>query len=747
MSIIVEFEATPEKCLYDSENFKIYGCCVDTDTYPEIKLGKYSTATIKGDIQELNIGSKYIIKAEEVEDKYGFSYKVRNIHSDKPMDFQSSMNFLQEILTYNQAQTLLSVYPNIIDKIINNDLDDIDLNKTKGIKEYTFEKIKDKVISNFKLAEIVDEFSGLFSFAIIKKLYETYTSVEKIKENLHKKPYNCLCGLGGIGFKTADTLLLGINEKSKENISKGEPPILDFDFDLLTSYQRMNACAIYVLDENENNGNTYMDLKAFQKECLLYAKEAKEHLVEVIKNNESIFFDKNSLRISKKRTYDTEQYIASRLIDGIRECTNVWNFNIEKYRNIDGSDLTDDQMKTLEYVCKNNITILQGNAGSGKSFSTKALINMLRANNKSALLLAPTGRASKVLKGYTNHEASTIHRGLGFIPPAEWNYNTENPVKDDIVILDETSMTDVFLFKRLLEAIDFNRTKLLMIGDDAQLPSVSCGNLLYDLLESNVIPTVRLTKVFRYGAGGLSTVATDIRNSKNTFSTSQKGLQIIGDDKGVAYMPVIQEKGIGYILKLYQKLLEKGVNMNDILIITSQNKGDYGTQVINQEIQSAVNPKRDKYLKYGDTEYRLNDPVIQCINNYKSLLYINNTWKKDRTTFISNGEIGRVIDIVSNGLVVNFDGAKIYIPKDQMQMIKLAYAISCHRSQGGQAKYIILFAPKAHTYMLNSNLLYVGVTRAKERCYLIGELNTFARAIKKKENFNRKTWLKDLLRS
>lgn len=719
---LIEFTATPTRCVYNADNFKIYGCTVDIFKFPNLKYNKYGGVTIKGDFQELNLECEYQIKAEEVNDsKYGYAYVVKNIRSPRPTTIESSIKFLQEILTYNQAETLLSVYPDIIDRIINNRLSDIDLNKTKGIKEYTFNVIKRKVIENYKLAEIVDEFAGVFSFNVIKKLYDKYTSVEKIKEKLKNEPYDCLCSIGGIGFKTADEMLL------KQ------------DKDLLTSSQRMMACAEFVLSENENSGNTYMPIKSFYNSCRALTKECISHLSECMKDDTRFYLDKTNQRIARVNTYETEKYIANRLKEGLAINTK-WNVDVEKYRLVNGSELTDEQIQTMKKVCENNVVILQGHAGCGKTFSTLGLINLLNDNHKTALLLAPTGRAAKVLKGYTNHEASTIHRGLGFKPPNNWGVNSKSPLNCDIVILDEFSMTDIHLFRRLLEGINFNKTKLLLIGDEAQIPSVGCGNLLHDLLKSKSVPTVYLDKVFRYGKGGLSTVATDVRQGKMTFNEKDK-VQVIGEDNGFTYISLPQEKSINYIVQLYKKLLSKVENKDDVLIVTSQNVGNYGTEILNNKIQEEVNPD-GKYIQHGKTKFRINNPVIQCVNNYKSIIYNDDEGK---TTFISNGEIGIIKDILYNALVVDFDGVKIYVPKEQFVQIKLAYAISIHKCQGGQAKYIVAFAPKAHTFMLNSNLLYVAVTRAKEKCFLITDNNTYKRAIKIKENLNRNTFTVDLL--
>ena len=752
---IIEFKATPVRCLFNSENFKIYGCVVDSFKYPDVKINSYNNATIKGDIQELNLDCEYLIKGEETQDKYGISYKVINIKSEKPTTIESSRAFLNEILTYQQADTLLSVYPDIIDRIINNRLRDVDLNRTKGIKEAIFAKIKIKVIENFKLAELVEEFSGVFSFSVIKKLYQAYPSIERIRENLHKQPYKCLCKLGGIGFKTADELLLRVDKVSKERVQNGEKPIVDFGFDLISSYQRMEACALYILDENETNGNTYMDSKEFIKTCSEYVPEAKHHLKEIMKKsfifdlNNDIFCDVKHSRVSKIKTYSIEKNIADILNNGLSS-KNLWDtscIDVEKYRQINGNtSLTDEQMQTIYSVCKNPITVLQGFAGTGKSMSVLALINLLNDLKKSALLLAPTGRASKVLQKYTNHSASTIHRGLHFIPHNEWGYDEKNKLPYDIVILDESSMVDVYLFKHLLDAIDFNRTKLLIIGDNAQIPSVSCGNVLHDLLNSKVIPTVYLTRVFRYGKGGLSTVATDIRQGKMTFDCNTK-IQQIGDDNGCVFVQMPPERAIDYIIKAYQKLLNNGVPLKDIMFVVAQNKGKYGTQIINNQIQKAINPNAEQKIISGDTEYRIGDPVIQCANDYNSQIYSDEEeMSDDKVAFISNGDIGIVSKIMNNGMVVDFDDFRIYIPREKFINIKLAYAISIHKSQGGQARYVIAFTPNTHTFMLNSNLLYVAVTRAKEKCYIISDILTFSRAIKKKENFTRQTWLKDLLK-
>ena len=275
---VIDFKCVPERLVYNSADFKIYGVSVNSFEYPDVQVSKYNTVTIKGNISELNLGADYIVKAKEVSDSYGIGYVVINIKREKPTTLAATRNFLYEILTPNQTDVLLEAYPDIVDRIMNNRLDDIDLSRTKGIKDYTFNVIKNKVIENFKLAEIVEEFRGLFNLSTVKKLYDKYTSVDKIKEVIREEPYQCLCRLGGIGFKTADSLLLTLDKDGKECQKKGEKPVLFFGFDLITSYQRAKACVDYLLDENENNGNTYMHVGDLKKQFDVLVPEAKKQL-------------------------------------------------------------------------------------------------------------------------------------------------------------------------------------------------------------------------------------------------------------------------------------------------------------------------------------------------------------------------------------------------------------------------------------------------------------------------------------
>lgn len=191
---IIEFKCVPERLVYNSADFKIYGVSVNSFEYPDVQISKYNTATIKGNISELNLGTDYIVKAKEVSDSHGVGYDVINIKREKPTTLAATRNFLYEILTPNQTDVLLEAYPDIVDRIMNNRLDDIDLSRTKGIKDYTFNVIKNKVIENFKLAEIVEEFRGLFNLSTVKNCMTNILLLTKSRKLLEKNHISVFVG-------------------------------------------------------------------------------------------------------------------------------------------------------------------------------------------------------------------------------------------------------------------------------------------------------------------------------------------------------------------------------------------------------------------------------------------------------------------------------------------------------------------------------------------------------------------------
>lgn len=766
-----KFKGVVIRCTYDTPDYKIYAMDVSKIDYPDIKHNKYNNVSILGELSDLTLGVEYEVTAEEQTNKYGTSYKVINLRRDMPTTAEGTYLFLSEILTENQAKVLVENYPTIIQKVKDNDLDDIDLSKLKGIGAKTFEKIKDKIITNFALMDLVIEFKNVLSMSIIKRIYDEYSSIDKLKAKLKDHPYTTLTRISRIGFKTADSIVLQLQ---KENI-------IDFGFDVKTSPDRCLSCMLYILEENENDGHTKMNLADLRQQCLRIVPACAEHFVDVIKDD-NIYYNKDNMEVSLRSTYKTEKYIADTILSGLKGVNNVWEFDIHKYKKVGEFELSDEQMQILDVVCKNNIAILNGFAGAGKTASTQGIINMLKDNSKSFKLMSPTGRAAKVLHENTNEPASTIHRGLGYTPPNQWTFNEWQKLHFDIVIVDEFSMVDIWLFKKLLEAIDFKHTKMLLIGDNAQLPSVSCGNLLHDFMEANIIPTVTLNKIFRYSSGGLMKVATDTRCCKEFLTKDMKNkASTFGDNQDYMFVDLSSELIPKNVVALYKKLLDNGSSIEDIQVLTAKNVGDCGSVELNNMIQRIANPDygSDVNMKVGDTTYYKGDLILQCVNNYNAEMvtatevstgsvdqfeaspfgvdpfgvdqfesdYSFNVYKDNsQTAFVANGETGIIKEICNTYVIVDFNGIHVKYYRNDMNMVKLGYAISIHKSQGGGFKKVILCTPQSHIFMLNSNLLYVGLTRMKEKLYHLGSLQSVNQAVKKKANLTRHTFMQNLLK-
>lgn len=715
----IKFTAIIDKLIKETKNFKMYAVS-PTNNQEHLDYNKYGNVSISGDIQDLTLNMVYNIEGRK--NKYG--YEVINIRRNKPNNKTQTLNFLQEIISYNEAKVLLSVYPNIIDKIIHNDLEDIDLSKTKGIKEKKFEAIKEKVIENFPLIDFIDEFKNYgIKISMARKMYKAFTSIDRMKEKMNINPYETLCTISGISFKKADSMILSI----KDNIK------------FKSSLERVKACIKFCLSENENNGNTWIPLENLIGQCTSLVPESMNLFLNGLLDNE-IFVDKQNKRIAFKNSYNVELYIAKILIQLFNN-SNKLLIQYDKYYIVDGCKLSEEQQNVLKNFCEYNISLLVGNAGSGKSFCTQSIIQLCDDNNLNYILMTPTGKSAMVLSDYTNRDAGTIHRKLNYNPADGWGFNKNNKLDCDVVIVDENGMTDIFLMKHLLEAIDITKTRILFVQDDAQLPSVSCGNCAYDMINSGIIPITRLTKVFRYGEGGLLQIATKVRNGEQYISNKNDEIKTFGKNADYSLIPIEDDSIIDFIIGIYKRLLDNGNNPLDILVLTANNIKKNGTIEINKAIQKEINPltSNKKYIEYEDTTYIVGDIVMQCKNNYKA---IN---EYDEIVTITNGDIGKIIQVNYNMLIVQYKKELIKYDKSELDQIQLAYCISIHKSQGSGVKNVILSTPISHKWNLNKNLLYVGITRAKEKCFHLSLPSTINYAIKKSAELQRNTFLKDLL--
>lgn len=669
------------------------------------------------------------------------------------MNIKLLRSFLSSILlTDNQINEIVREYPNIIEICKENRINEIDISKLHGIGPYILKVIERKISFNLPYTEVYEAFGGLINLHNIKQLKEKYKLLSEIISEINKNPYKCLCSLDGVSFKTADSILLKI--AGNQMFQNDGQCMFGVPSDFIKSKDRCIQVTIFLLKQNEINGNTKMNINSLKKQVKDLTPECFHHLSDLLFPNrcpQEIYIDAKMNTVSRNQTYFTEKKISGSISEAIK-LNNKWNLDTDKYFKIKDFTLTPEQSQTLNMVCENSISVLTGSAGTGKSSSILALINMLKSNNKSFILAAPTGMAAKVVSRYTNTRASTIHKLLGFdVITKSFTYGKNKKLPYDMVIIDEVSMCDIFLFCSLLEAIDFKKTKLLLIGDSAQLPSVGAGNILYDLVNSKIVPVNSLTKVFRTGEGGILTAATYARTSKSYLNSSSEN-QFIGNDKSYVFIPSSTENMMGKIKKLYSSLLQKGYTSKDILILSSYNKGNLGTNKINEEIQLIANPNctlKNKNISINTfdgskTQFYINDLVLQTKNNYRATNKQNNI-NDSKFMFIPNGEIGIIKNISSLGVETQFENTVIY-QKEDMKNLKLAYSISVHKSQGGCAKIVILITPSCHAFMLSSNLLYVGITRAVEKVYHFGDPLTVNRVVHKKVDFKRGTSLLNMLK-
>lgn len=742
---VVTFKCTIKRRVWGSDTFKIYAVDVDEDELKknDLKRTKYSTVSICGNIQELSTGLDYMVKAEETyNDKNGYTYKVINITRDKPKSAEDMYLFLKEVITERQAESLFKAYPNIVEKVVNGDLSDIDLNKTPGIKEYTFNIIKEKIIDNYAVSDLMVYFKGYLTMNMLKKIHDAYPSVEKVKFEMKRDPYKCLMQLSGVGFIKADNIILEL-EKEK---------VVDFGYEIKSSKQRCLACVMYQLEQNENNGNTWMDIIELRKVVMKLTPACTDHFVDCLKEN-VIYYNKDKLQCALRRTYMTEVYIAESIRARLHSNCEKWNYDIEKYRNACGFPLSDEQIGLLKSVCDNQFVLLTAAGGTGKSFSTKALVDMLVDHGKSVTLASPTGKAAKKLSEYTGRDANTIHRTLGYGQKG-FEYNEDNPLTTDVLIIDEFGMVDIFLFKSLLLATPYT-TKIVLVGDRFQLSSVGAGNILSDLIESNKVPIVEFTKVFRMGVGGVLTACTYVREN-HKFITENTMMQL-GEDKSYTFIPSSKEKINQMILALYKKLLLIN-DAKDITVLSSYNVGDNGCNALNALLQPIANPNakpsNQNFIKMQQDKNEVffyeGDSILQNVNNYKASLYYGEdiVMEEEKEIFVPNGEQGKIVKILDkNRIVIDFNGYQVLYSYADLSSVKHSFALSVNKFQGSQNKIIIFCMPSSHTFFLTNNLTYTGLSRAEETVYHFSDVKTFNNAMNKFDNKRRQTFLCDLLKT
>ena len=709
---------TPMRMIFNNpeSNFSIISCSTKDKTIETNP--KYGTISLKGTgIADLKIGQSIDCIIELcVDDKYKYSYKFIGFAGFVAKDGKfnltekAELQTLRGLMTNGQAESCHVAYPHFVSMVLNGEADKLDYKKIHGVGKVLLPRYIDKIKTINKRVEFMGETYawGIEHDEDISKISATYKNVYGFNKDMNTNPYAVMINLLEWSFDRADKAI------TKKTVK------------WLDSYERCEAATTYALKHNELDGNTRMQAKALFDVVKRKAPQCVHHLLDVVTKSAQVHYDPPSQNTALQATYNAEQHIADVIKKKIAN-PHYYPMDWQKFTTVDGLELTDEQAQILEMACKQDAMMLTGSAGTGKSQTTKAIIEMLEANNYTYTLLSPIGIAAKRLREATGREASTIHMFLA----CGGNLG-------DYVLIDEMGMVSVHLLSMLFDKVT-DRTKIIFIADSSQLASIACGNIVEDMLDSGIVPVCNLIKVFRYNTSGIITIATDVRNGVNDHLTDT-----FTDYKFIETDTLV----IKQIEQEYARLLADGYSKDDVLILSPFNKGEVGSLAINAAIQAKFNLNEISTVEHTVNDvpiyFKVGDKVINKKNEYAMPLYDTGD-----TAFVANGDIGTVIEIVPDEkepyMIVRYDCGDCIVDKAHIKNTLLAYAISTHSSQGCQAKAVIVVADKSHARLLTRNLLYTAISRAQKNLVLIADIDCVKESIKIQEEKERDTWLKRLM--
>lgn len=540
------------------------------------------------------------------------------------------------------------------------------------------------------------------------KIYNAYgnESIGIVTEN----PYRLADDIRGIGFITADTIA-----------SK-----LGFDKEC---YPRMRAGLAYTLGKLSNDGHCYStreQLLRTGEELLGIDLNTLEPALDRMLAERNLICDNGAIYLPP--IFFCECGCAGKIKALLAEPV-LRQIPIDDGPVPAGIEYNEAQLEAIKTAVESKIMVLTGGPGTGKTTATIGIISALERCGCRILLAAPTGRAAKRLAETTGREAKTIHRLLESKPPNSYMRNAEYPLEGDVLIVDECSMIDIVLMNSLLAAVP-KTMSLILIGDVDQLPSVGAGNVLNDIISSGIVPVVRLEHVFRQA-----------RNSRIITNAHRinrgKFIEIDNSKQSDFFFAAADspESALALIVDFCSKRLPRyyGADpMTDIQVLTPMQKGTIGAANINQVLQQTLNPG-GPYLKRAGVEFRLRDKVMQIKNDYEKEVF--------------NGDIGTItrVSIEDGELGVNFDGRVVVYAGGELDELSLAYATTIHKSQGSEYPIVVMPFMMTHYVMLQRNLLYTGVTRAKKALVLVGEKRALAFAVNNRETGLRNTKLSERL--
>lgn len=700
-------------------------CVVERVTYqnPEngysvmrVKVKGYDElVTLVGNLLEVPAGSVLLCEGDwKVDKRYGSQFVAQTWEEVMPATLYGIEKYLGSGLVKGIgpkfAQLIVNRFGLDTIEIIETDIER--LYEVPGIGRKRVEKIAESWEKQKDIKNVMLFLQGYgVSTAYAAKIYRQYgkESIDTVKTN----PYKLADDIWGIGFKTADTIA------SKMGYEKND-------------LRRLKSGVTYTLSHMAEEGNVYAEEEQLVKSAieLLDADEApvRQAISEMLQS-EDLIADAEAIYMPP--FYYAEVGTANRL-NKLLDCVEGSLFNIIPDISViskqTGVEYDEVQAEAIREAVSSKVMVLTGGPGTGKTTTTQGIIAALKAMGLRILLAAPTGRAAKRMSEATGMEAKTIHRLLEYNPQDGYKRNDDNPLEGDALIVDECSMIDLLLMNNLMKAIPAGM-RLVLVGDIDQLPSVGAGNVLRDIIDSKRIPVIRLTRIFRQAQESRIVMSAHAIN-KGVFPDTSNG-------KNTDFFFIQQEdpeQAVETIVKLVKERLPNAYKRptSDIQVLTPMQRGVVGAANLNMALQTVLNPGQVSLNRSGYS-FRQGDRVMQLRNNY------------DKEVF--NGDLGYIerVDMEDRTLFVCFDGRTVEYDVSELDELTLAYAITIHKSQGSEYPIVVMPVLMTHYVMLQRNLIYTGITRAKKICVLVGTKKALSFAIRNLSVLKRNTKLKERL--
>lgn len=726
------------KIVFTKRNFNIISFSVIKNlTQDEIIKDRFGKITVSGvfNMDKIEEGVQYILSADEVKhEKYGLQYQVTAFKTNYPLVNEEDIKcFLSNIMTEKQFKNYCEAFKDeLLLPLKNNDVELI-VEKVSGFGATKAIKLIEKYNNNEEDAYILAKMTKFELTANdLKKLKHTYGNLENAFKTIQENPYKLIRDIKGYGFKKADSIATMGGMKK---------------YDI----RRTQGFVEAYLNHIANQGSTKVDLGDVCEE--IYNELGEEYPDDSIINglkgleNEKVIWvseDRNIIALNYYR--DMELNLAKKIKEMSTSKNNfVYDNWLEKIRNLEetqGWKFGKDQLEGIKMGLDNNFLVITGKAGSGKSSLVSGILEVL-GEDYNYVCCALSGKASYNIANMTGCQAFTMHKMMNMANKAN------GYIEADVIIIDEVGMCDVALLLKFFNYVK-SGTKVIMLGDTAQLPPIGIGSFLQDILATRVVPSVALTKIRRQGAkSGIISCGAIISDGVQLEKRGFAGKENFGELEDF-HLDLYTDKALTKtnMIKQYKELINRGVSAEDILMLSPNvNRGGSSCLSINNEIHKLLINEKAKGVKSivlgaKDKQYTIStgDIILNTSNSYKTAT------ENDELAPIYNGETAKVIDIKSDCMIADFGKkGRVVIPEGHYKNIQLGYCLTVHKAQGLGVDYVIMGLDYSSYMLLNRELLYTGLTRAKKECWVFAETNAFYHSIKTSGLQKRDTFLEQFL--